>query len=169
MNRLSLSFFSRDTVEVAKDLIGKILVFGNYQGVIAETEAYKGQDDEASHAFRGVTPRSSLMFGRAGISYVYLIYGKYHCLNIVTETDGQPGAVLIRGIKLFQPSLLLNGPGKLCQKLEITKFHNGLDLLRHEDFYVTSGQGDTVYRATPRIGIRKAMDKPWRFVANLGE
>ncbi|MCE2716826.1 MAG: DNA-3-methyladenine glycosylase [Pseudomonadota bacterium] len=167
MERLSLSFFSRHTVEVAKGLIGKTLVFGKYQGIIWETEAYRGLDDEASHAFRK-TPRSSIMFGRAGMSYVYFIYGKYHCLNIVSEQDGEPGAVLIRGIKLIKPSLLLNGPGKLCQTLGITKLHNGLDLLSHEDFYVMEGQENaSVYQATPRIGIRKAVDKHWRFVAAL--
>lgn len=167
MKRLPLSFFSRHTVDVAKDLIGKILVFGNYQGIIIETEAYRGKDDEASHAFRGITPRSSIMFGRAGISYVYLVYGKYYCLNIVSELDGKPGAVLIRGMNLLEPSLLLDGPGKLCQALGITKQHNGLDLIHHQDFYVAEEQKNLTYKTTPRIGIRSAIDKYWRFVADI--
>lgn len=164
MERLGFSFFCRHTAEVAQDLLGKMLVFGSYQGVITETEAYRGKDDEASHAFRGMTPRASIMFGRAGVSYVYFIYGKYYCLNIVTEAEGQPGAVLIRGIKLINPSVSIVGPGKLCQVLGITTLQNGLDLVTHQDFYVGSGQENNVFQATPRIGIRKALDKHWRFV-----
>lgn len=164
MTRLGISFFARHTVEVAQDLLGKILVFGSHQGIITETEAYRGKDDEASHAFRGITPRSALMFGRAGMSYVYFIYGKYHCLNLVTEPEGEPGAVLIRGIKIIKPAALIKGPGKLCQIFGITKLHNGLDLLTHNNFYVGEGEKNTVFQATPRIGIQKAINKHWRFI-----
>src|SRR5689334_7638816 len=114
MKKLKQSFYERPTLLVAKELIGKILVFKQFQGIITETEAYFGFDDPASHAFKGVTPRSKVMFGPAGISYVYLIYGMYHCLNIVTEKIDFPAAVLIRGLKLLDTSALhLDGPGKI--------------------------------------------------------
>lgn len=161
--RLDLSFYSRNTVEVAQDLLGKTLVFGNFKGIIVETEAYRGLDDEASHASRGPTPRSSIMFGEPGYSYVYLIYGMYNCLNFVTETVGVPGAVLIRG--LYLPGLHLNGPGKLCQYLGITRQHNGINLTTSPDFYVTEGIKSLPYKVTPRIGIKKSIDKLWRFIA----
>ena len=97
--KLCDDFYNRSVVEVAQDLLGKTLVFFNFRGVITETEAYRGADDEASHAFKGPTPRSSIMYGPPGYSYVYLIYGLYHCLNIVTEAEGNPAAVLIRGLQ----------------------------------------------------------------------
>lgn len=157
-------FFCRHTTKVAQALLGQILVFGPYQGIITETEAYRGQDDEASHAFRGMTPRTSIMFGQPGLSYVYFIYGKYYCLNIVTEPEGKPGAVLIRSIRLVNsPSIPIIGPGRVCRTLGITTAHNGLDLTTQDDFYVGSGQGNGLFQATPRIGIRKAIDKHWRF------
>jgi DNA-3-methyladenine glycosylase len=159
---LSQKFYNRHVVEVAQDLIGKTLVFGKHQGIITETEAYRGSDDEASHAFKGPTPRSEIMFGPSGYSYVYLIYGMYYCLNIVTEPLGNPSAVLIRGLQL--PDIHLNGPGKICKHLGITKIHHGINLINHHSFYVT-GKNITPYQATPRIGIKKGIDKLWRFVA----
>lgn len=165
MEKLGSSFFCQHTINVAQALLGKTLVFGSYQGIITETEAYRGQDDEASHAFRGMTPRASIMFGRAGLSYVYFIYGKYYCLNIITEPEGEPGGVLIRGIKLINSPLPITGPGKICRVLGITTAHNGLDLTTHDDFYITSsGQKNFTFQSTPRIGIKKAIDKHWRFV-----
>src|ERR1700729_4260135 len=113
--KLGRDFFNRNCAEVARDLLGQILVFGNYQGIITETESYRGLDDPASHAFKGPTPRAKIMFGTPGTSYVYLIYGMYHCLNIVTEEEESPSAVLIRGLKLIKPDVaILNGPGKIC-------------------------------------------------------
>ncbi len=85
-------------------------------------------------------------------------------MNIVTELEGEPGAVLIRGIKIIKPATLIKGPGKLCQTFGITKLHNELDLLTHDNFYVTTAEENTLYKATPRIGIRKAVDKHWRFI-----
>jgi DNA-3-methyladenine glycosylase len=135
--RLTRDFFNRPTVQVAQDLLGKIMVFGSFGGIITETEAYVGQDDPACHAAKGITPRNAIMFGEAGFSYVYFIYGMYHCLNFVTEEEGFPAAVLIRGIQLIKPSPhLLNGPGKLCRHLGITRDHNGIDLTLHDSFYV---------------------------------
>lgn len=167
MTKLSVDFYNKPVIEVAKNLLGKQLVFGNEQGIITETEAYSGIDDEASHAYRGRTPRNALMFGPPGYAYVYMIYGMYYCLNIVTEKTGNPSAVLIRGLKL--PHLHLDGPGKLCRYLGITKKENGMNLMDNEYFYVREGIGISTVTATPRIGIRKAVDKPWRFTVNMQE
>ncbi len=162
MIRLSRDFFNRSTVQVAQELLGKRLTFKGISGVVTETEAYTGLDDPASHAHRGPTPRAEIMFGEPGYTYVYFIYGMYHCLNIVTEPEGSPGAVLIRGLRL--PNQHLNGPGKICKALGITKEHHGLDLVSHPDFYMSEGDSPVVYQATPRIGIKRATDKLWRFV-----
>jgi DNA-3-methyladenine glycosylase len=162
ISKLSYDFYNRHCVDVAQDLIGETLIFGNFRGIITETEAYRGEDDEASHAFKGRTPRSGIMFGEPGYSYIYLIYGMYYCLNIVTESEGQAAAVLIRGLQL--PEISLNGPGKICKYLGISKVHHGLPLISSEDFYVAEGIS-LPYIATPRIGIRKATHKLWRFLA----
>ncbi len=164
-DRLSRDFFNRPTLAVAQDLLGKIMIFGGSAGVITETEAYIGQDDPACHAARGRTPRNAVMFGPAGVSYVYFIYGMYHCLNFVTEETGFPGAVLIRGLMLIEPSpLYLNGPGKLCRHLGITRDHNAIDLTEHDTFYVKESPFSPPYEATPRIGISKGQEKKWRFI-----
>ncbi|AIK96652.1 DNA-3-methyladenine glycosylase [Candidatus Odyssella acanthamoebae] len=166
--KLDHNFFNRNCAVVAHDLIGKKLVFGEHAGIITETEAYRGADDPASHAHRGITPRSAIMFGPPGKSYVYFIYGMYYCLNIVTEPEGEASAVLIRGLKLLTPPLThLNGPGKLCRHLGITTRHNGIDLLSDPTFYVSEGIQDVDVNITPRIGIKKATEKPWRFVLTL--
>ena len=166
MTKLPNTFFERHVVEVAQELLGKLLVFQQYCGIIVETEAYRGVDDEASHAFRGPTNRSKIMFEAAGVSYVYLIYGMYHCLNIVAEDEGQPGAVLIRGVKLLSPTnILLNGPGKVCRALGISLIHNGLNLNTSDVLYILEQPpAAKQFIATKRIGINKAADKLWRFV-----
>lgn len=163
--RLKKDYFSQSTLHVAQDLLGKELVFRDYKGLITETEAYIGRDDPACHAARGQTPRTTVMFGPAGVSYVYFIYGMYFCLNIVTETEGFPAAVLIRGLQLIHPeSKNLNGPGKLCKHLGITRDHNGLDLTTSDIFYVQDKGLKPGYSATPRIGITVGTDKLWRFL-----
>jgi DNA-3-methyladenine glycosylase len=166
MKKLKRTFFKQSTLDVAKQLIGKILVFQNHKGIITETEAYFGFDDPASHAFRGKTPRTEVMFGEAGFTYVYLIYGMYHCLNFVTEDDGFPAAVLIRGIELInnKDAPLLNGPGKLCKYLGITKTHNNIDITKENDFYVACVNKQLPFISTPRIGIKEGKDKLWRFI-----
>ncbi|MBA3814035.1 MAG: DNA-3-methyladenine glycosylase [Alphaproteobacteria bacterium] len=162
---LNRAFFDRSTLTVAQQLLGKIMVFGNAAGLITETEAYIGQDDPACHAARGKTPRNAVMFGPAGFTYVYFIYGMYHCLNFVTEGEGSPAAVLIRGLMLIEPSSLhLTGPGKLCRHLGITRDHNGIDIATSPFFYVKDSPFSPDFEATPRIGITKGQEKLWRFV-----
>lgn len=159
--RLGRTFFEQPTLIVAQQILGQVLCFNGMQGTIVETEAYIGHDDPACHAAQGKTPRNAVMFGKAGYSYVYFIYGMYFCLNIVTEKEGFPAAVLIRGLRVGD--MLLNGPGKLCRYLTITKEHNAIDLTCSENFYVRKGNVVS-YERTPRIGISKGQDKLWRFI-----
>lgn len=167
---LSRDFFTRSTVTVAKDLLGKIIVFGNTSGYITETEAYIGHDDPACHAARGKTPRNAVMFGPAGFSYVYFIYGMYHCLNFVTEEEGKPAAVLIRGLQLMEPeSLHLDGPGKLCRHWGLTREHNGIDVTGNGSLTVMDSSLSFPFSVTPRIGITKGQEKLWRFVVRSEE
>ena len=165
LNALKRDYFLQPTLHVAQDLLGKSLVFKDYEGLITETEAYIGQDDPACHAARGKTLRNSIMFGPAGFSYIYFIYGMYFCLNIVTESEGFPAAVLLRGLNLFSPQIKkLDGPGKLCKYLGITRDHNGIDLTTSENFYVRDRNFKPSYISTSRIGIKVGVDRLWRFI-----
>lgn len=182
--KLDRRFYRRSTPRVARDLLGKILVRvydGNIlAGKIVETEAYCGESDPASHAAAGRTERTEIMFGPPGYAYIYLIYGKYYCLNAVTETEGKAGAVLIRaleplqGIKImqrFRPSgnlkELTSGPGKLCQALAIDHQLNGADLLGNTLFLLSAPPiPEKMVAATPRIGVSAARNVPWRFIVN---
>jgi DNA-3-methyladenine glycosylase len=179
------AFYARDTVTVARALLGQRLVrvldFRRLSGLICEVEAYGGPDDQASHAYRR-TARSAIMYGPPGIAYVYFVYGMHHCLNAVAECDGQPGAVLIRslvpleGIALFRQNrpgasdrCLADGPGKLCQALGITRAQNGADLTSNTELFITAGESVTGQdiTITPRIGVRgdaETGSRPWRFV-----
>ena len=164
MEKCEADFFLQSTLTVARSLLGQRLVFHHISGYITETEAYVGQDDPACHAARGLTNRTRVMFGPPGHSYVYLIYGMYHCLNIVTEAAGYPAAVLIRGLYIPSSSLHLNGPGKLCRHLGITRQHNDINMTIHPEFYVEHTGKLYPCDATPRIGIKVGVEKPWRFV-----
>src|SRR3989344_951033 len=138
--RLARTFFNRPTPQVARELLGKFLVRRIGRKTIAaritETEAYCGPNDLASHASRGRTKRTEVMFGPPGHAYVYLIYGMYHCFNITTERDGYPAAVLIRSVVLTSTTFshsqecenVVDGPGKLCRYLQIDKSLNNKDL-----------------------------------------
>lgn len=181
--RLSRAFYEQPTVEVARQLLGKYLVrigaAGVRAGMILETEAYIGPDDKASHASHGRTPRTSVMFGPAGFAYVYLVYGMHHCLNVVTEQEGYPAAVLIRavepseGMALMQkerplPDVrrLTNGPGKLCQAFGIDRRLNGLDMCGEALFVEDRDTRLVDIVVTTRVGVDYAgpwKDKPWRF------
>lgn len=182
---LPRSFYARDTVEVAKDLLGKVLVReipgGRLSVKIVETEAYCGPHDKACHASRGKTERNGVMFGEPGHAYVYFIYGMYYCLNIVTEREGYPAAVLIRagepleGVeamwkrrqKAKKVEQLTSGPGKLCMALGIDRSLNGADLCKKGPLYAEDAgiQAHHIVSAK-RVGVDYAgeyRDKPWRF------
>ncbi len=165
--KLSTSFFARPTLVVARDLIGTILHRRIddktvLSGAIVEAEAYT-QDDPACHAYRGKTKRCAVMFGPAGFSYVYFIYGMYHCLNVVTEQEGVPGAVLIRSVDA--PGT--NGPGKLCREWKIGPEHNGIDLTDPNGLlWLSKGAAlcDELVETTTRIGLSVAVEREWRFL-----
>ncbi|WP_456377404.1 DNA-3-methyladenine glycosylase [Thiolapillus sp.] len=186
MSRLSPDFFARDAVSVARDLLGKLLLRSHHGktlgGIIIETEAYLGEEDSACHASRGCTPRTRVMYGAPGHYYVYLIYGMYHMLNIVTGEQGHPQAVLVRALQPVQGMELMrelrggvvnnrlcDGPGKLCQALAIDRELNARpvdsDVLWLENvLQMTQGR----ILAGPRVGIGYAdqedQRKPWRFI-----
>ena len=154
MRRLGASFFGRDSVAVAPDVLNKVLVVSNTPARIVEVEAYT-EDDAASHSHRGRTKRNDVMFGPPGRLYVYFIYGMYHCANIVTGAPGDGQALLIRAVVC--PGLdarLTDGPGKLCRQLGIDLTFNGLEALVYDDGVAPP----TAPVVTPRIGITKAAD-----------
>jgi len=188
MTRLPRAFYERDAAIVARALLGqrvvRVLDGQRVGGLIYETEAYGGADDQASHAYRR-TPRSAIMYGPPGYAYVYFIYGMHFCLNVVTEADGQPGAVLIRavmpdeGVAIMRGRRarvsersdrgLTDGPGKLCQALGIARAQNGIDLTASAELSIEAGVGvaDEQIEITPRIGVRGdeiARGRLWRFV-----
>lgn len=176
---LPREFYDRDTVTVARELLGKILVFGRMAGRIVETEAYLGGDDLASHSARGITKRTRVIFGPPGHAYVYFIYGMHECLNFVVGREGTGGAVLIRateplvGINLMKQrrpkahsvAKLASGPGNLARAFGITRAQNGVDVTRGA-LVVRASREEPQFeiRVTPRIGIRQCADLPLRFL-----
>jgi DNA-3-methyladenine glycosylase len=177
--RLPRPFYQRPTIEVARDLLGKVLVHGETAGIIVETEAYLGGDDLAAHSARGITDRTRVIFGRPGHAYVYFIYGMYECLNLVAEPEGKAGCVLIRalepvaGIDLMRqrrPAArkcedLTSGPGKLTLAMGITRAQNGADVTRGALTVREPIEPRGVEIAvTPRVGITKCADWPLRFL-----
>lgn len=168
---LARTFFTRPTLTVARSLVGKYLVRENGKGAIAgriiEVEAYVGCEDKACHASKGRTARTEVLFGPPGVSYVYLIYGMYHMLNVVTERAEFPAAVLIRAIEV--DGRLIDGPGKLCRELGIDRSLHQLDMTHGRTLWFED-RGDRVTRGQvgtfPRIGVDYAgawAKKPWRF------
>ena len=131
--------------------------------MITETEAYRGSNDPASHAFKGATPRSAIMFDQPGLLYVYMIYGIHHCLNITCEPSGSPAAVLIRGLKLNN-GLALDGPGKVCRYLNLKRQDTGRSLDKDSSLQLLDRTDIPKYKSTPRIGIKAGKDKLWRYV-----
>lgn len=186
-NKLDRNFYIRDVLTVAKELLGKIFIKrnGNHflSGRVVEVEAYDGRIDEAAHTYIGKTPRNEIMFGQGGYLYVYFTYGMYFCCNVVTGEEGIGNAVLIRGIepldKIDQMAFnryqkveisekellnLTSGPGKLCKAYNITREHNGTDLLGNDIFLLNNKPVPIENIAiTTRIGIKKSVDLPWRF------
>ncbi len=185
MNRLPRDFFARDTLTVARELLGQRLVRlwegKRLSGRIVEVEAYGGEDDQASHARPGRTPRNAPMYGPPGHAYVYFIYGMHHCFNVVTEREGYPAAVLVRALEPVEgieemrafrsgrPDLqLTSGPARLCQALAIDRRLNGTDLCASGALLFVERDGgvpDEIIAAGPRIGVRgdeAALTAPWR-------
>ena len=173
---LGRAFYERDTVTVARALLGKVIVHRGMTGRIMEVEAYLGDGDEAAHSARGRTPRTEVIFGPAGHAYVYLIYGIYLCLNFVVEAEGKAGCVLIRalqplaGIEQMQRNRgvrakrkdLARGPGRLTQAMGITPGDNGRDLTAGELTVCDDGTA-VAARISKRIGITKSANLPLRF------
>ncbi len=179
---LPRSFYRRDTVDVAQDLLGKILVRKIGQklvsGIIIETEAYK-DDDPASHSYSGITERNKVMFDEVGMTYVYFTYGMHYCVNAVAKNnESKAGAVLLRALipkdgidfmikqrKTSEISNLTNGPAKLTQALRITKRQCGEDLTKPSSLFIVEGKNikKSNIKARSRIGIKKAIDKLWNF------
>ena len=165
--RLDQNFFSKNTLWVARNLLGKNLCRRLPDGriiksMITETEAYRGFDDKASHASKGRTKRTEVMFAPAGAIYVYLIYGMYHCLNIVTEKKDYPAAVLIRGVEGA------NGPGRVCRYFKIDRDLNG-KIIGKDLWFEDRGAkiSKSKILKTARIGVAYAgesKDWLWRFV-----
>ena len=169
---LSNSFYCSNTLVLTSDLLGKYLVREKgrkkWVGKIVETEAYIGENDPACHAFRGHTPRTSVMYGEPGHAYVYFTYGMYFMLNVVTEQQGFPAAVLIRALEPLagfaaddpRPA---SGPGKLCKNMEIDKSLNGISLQSKALWIGQLERNDLVkIRWSPRIGINVGTEKIWR-------
>ncbi|GAB1512301.1 DNA-3-methyladenine glycosylase [Actinophytocola sp. KF-1] len=169
-----------DPVDAAKLLLGCVLEAGEVRVRLVEVEAYRGGDDPASHCYRGKTPRNEVMFGPAGHLYVYFVYGMHFCANVVSLTDGVPGAVLLRagevvgGVEVARSrrpasrsdAELAKGPARLTSVLGLERGHNGVDLT-DPGSPVRLYAGDPVpaerIHAGPRVGVAVAMDVPWRF------
>jgi DNA-3-methyladenine glycosylase len=174
MTRLPRSFFGRSALVVARELLGKVLVHEvdgeERSGTIVETEAYLGERDLASHASRGRTARTEVMFGPPGRAYVYLIYGMHHCLNVVTGEDGAASAVLLRAIAPvggIVAGVRTDGPGRLAKALGVTRAHNEADLCAGS-LFLRNGQPAPARGIArgPRIGVDYAgvwAGKPYRF------
>ncbi|MEO6774686.1 MAG: DNA-3-methyladenine glycosylase [Kofleriaceae bacterium] len=157
---LPQAWFARPSPIVARDLVGCALVHGELAGMIVETEAYLGPEDKASHARFGPTPRTSVMFGPAGTSYVYLCYGVHEMFNIVTNADGEAGAVLIRAIAplagLGDDPLVGRGPGKLTRALGLDRRHDRLDLTGSQALFIAAHAHPPRLGVGPRIGVAYA-------------
>ncbi len=185
--KLDLTFYQRNVLAVAKELLGKVFVKKEdhkiLSGKIVEVEAYEGKTDQASHSYKGKTKRNEVMFEGGGLLYVYFTYGVHFCANIVTGKKDEGNAVLIRGIepltgietmaerrfgrtKLFGKEILnlTNGPGKICQAFSIGRAENGEDLTNGK-IYILNRPGIKKSRIveTTRIGIKKSPELPWRF------
>jgi len=178
---LPYSFYSRDTVEVARDLLGKLMLFEQdgfcVGGIVVETEAYLGTEDPSCHSARGKSKRNAVMFGPSGYAYIYLIYGMHLCFNVTTGPENSPEAVLIRalepveGLQVMRKNRgqenlynLCSGPGKLVQALGLDMSLNGTSVVEGKvRFFARENQRPEKIVTTTRIGITKAADWPLRF------
>jgi len=183
---LPRSFYEGDSREVARNLLGQVLVReseeGIAAGIIVETEAYLGKRDDAAHSYKGATERVRVLFGEKGAAYIYLIYGIYHCLNIASGPAGEPECVLIRALEPVEGLELMarrrgtekvrdlcRGPGRLCQALAIGRSLYGADVTKPGPLYIREGRRPEKILSTPRIGIEYAFhtkDEPWRYIVS---
>jgi len=173
MIALPRRFYQRPAIEVAPDLLGKLLVrrtdLGLRIGRIVEVEAYLGREDLAAHSSRGITPRTQVMFGEAGHAYVYLIYGMHHCMNVVTGPLGSGAAVLLRALEPVQGlEATTNGPGRLAKAMDIDKRLYGADLCQTDSelYLADDGHERPTVHISPRIGVHYAGDwaeRPLRY------
>jgi DNA-3-methyladenine glycosylase len=184
MKKLPRSFYNRNTLDVAIDLLGCKIVSNvgaiKTGGIIVETEAYHGPDDPACHAFHGLSRRNHVMFGPPGFLYVYFTYGNHHMLNVVCEMDGFPAAVLLRAVEprigvesmahrrhTTDPFNIASGPGKLARALGVTLNENGCDLTENSIYISGPAISQSQIFTSPRIGIgNRGHKKLWRFVLN---
>ena len=177
---LPRSFYERPTEQVARELLGKLLVHrcpdGLASGTVVEAEAYLGSNDPGSHASTGKTRRNAVMFGTAGVAYVYFTYGMHYCFNAVAKPPGEAGAVLIRALQPVEGTPLMrkrrgkqaiqeltSGPAKLTQAFGIDRRHNGLDLTSSNLFFSSGPELPFQIRMTKRIGLSKGKQLPLRF------
>jgi DNA-3-methyladenine glycosylase len=180
---LPRSFFARPSPAVAPDLLGRVLVRTLPSGIrlavrLVETEAYQ-EDDPASHSYRGRTARTDVMFGVPGRLYVYFTYGMHFCMNVVTGQPGEGSAVLLRAAEpldgldemrarrgVEDPRLLCSGPARLCQALGVDRTEDGADVVRGPALRLFEGSRVPAasVAVTARVGIRNAVDRPWRFL-----
>ncbi len=175
---LPASWFQRSTLVAARELLGCTLVrrrgSRTLRGTIVEVEAYDGPHDRASHAHRGRTPRNAVMFGPAGVWYVYMVYGMHWMLNIVTGPVGYPAAVLIRGV-VMDNGTLVSGPARVTKRFGITRFHTGITAHRSSGLWIEESRQPlprSAIHRTPRIGVDYAgvwAQKPYRWVASVDE
>jgi DNA-3-methyladenine glycosylase len=187
MNPLPASFYDHDVLDVAPSLLGARLVRVvdgvRISGIIVETEAYRGQEDQANHARRGLTPRTRVMFGPAGVAYVYFTYGMHWMLNAVTGPEGYPAAVLIRAVQPLEgleriaanrPGVAsehwTDGPAKLCRAFEIDRHFNGLPLTTPEHgLWIEAGPPPDEILTGPRVGLGTTpepwLSQPWRLIS----
>lgn len=164
--RLSREFFTRDVLEVAPEMIGKNMMLDCFSGfpqayMITEVEAYRGSEDKACHASKGRTKRTEMLYHEGGLLYIYLIYGMYWMLNIVTGTENNPQAVLIRGAGIY------SGPGKITKALGINSTFHGEDVVTSGRIWFEDSGLSPEFRTGPRIGVDYAGDywksRPWRY------
>jgi len=176
---LPRSFFDRPVVEVAPDLLGRVLVHGEVAVRLTEVEAYAGPLDPASHAYRGLTPRTAVMFGPPGHAYVYFTYGMHFCVNLVCGPDGTASAVLLRAGEIVAGTEtararrprsnerdLARGPARLCMALDIAREQNGLDVCSPGGpLLITPGEpaDPSLIKNGPRTGVNGGKETPWRF------
>lgn len=183
ITRLTRNFYGRATLEVCRDCVGKYIVYesprGRLSSRIVEVEAYISENDPACHAAPGMRSRNQCLWGKPGIAYIYKIYGYYYCLNFVTEREGFPAAVLLRaaepveGIDIMRhntptkiaDALLLSGPGRFCRAYGLTLEQNGWDMADRRSMLFLEDHHEAMadVAESPRIGITKAVDWPWRF------